>query len=1130
MNTCKRCLLVSLFLTVLLARPAWGQESSRYAIRVSRVPASGLVLVPVHASLAELGCTGGESSLAVTWNGAPVLSQFIAGQANRPAMLLIKLTPEQRTAANTGSMELATHFDGQATAPASVTDYVLERTNYSLAFRTAKLGGFPLEVTFKKTGFSTTLLRWHDRLHHTVTGSWELPNDKDPVLTVVSDGPIATVIDLTSNFYSASGQRPDTQPVSHYRFYCFKFGCEPVRVWAAYEQSPASDWPELHFMEIHADKNFDAWCNRTEAESHPMARDDQSHRSPGIMGLLAARNLLAVAGDCPAVWDGPQSSYIMPSANFCWRPWTSCAVNTAGWLTFDSLAAEEQASEVLNRLQDEMTAGYGYLHAVLSSQEQSNWQQAARDSYALYGIAKQAESDVLTMQSDDLGVVLTRFSLDSGRGLAVTQLVDRRTATPLLAGGRTPLFRLKYRAENGELKEADSLANWHEITAEPDAEGRGYTLLFTNLQSSHPATQDMQVRIELAAQAGVPGITVRCECNVPDAISIANCAIGCLDVARFGPDMKLFYPTNAGVVHDNPYDQSVTLKAGYPCGWLTMGYMAMWDQCSGVGLYTAACDPNGDVKILNASTRNDAVDLAFDYPVPNLTQGGNGFHPTGHVHWQAFQGDWYDAALIYRDWVRREATWYPELGPNGREDSPLWLRRLSLWSLVSGDIPNMPQRLKNFQEAFGVATAAHWYSWHDSPFDNDYPHFVPTEGFAEAVAEIQKNGNCFVMPYINGRLWDTRDRKMDDWQFSDQAQPYATTNEKGELIIESYGSKEEDGSDVKFAVMCPTTELWRNKVRENVLNLLNVNNTAAVYIDQIAAAEPAQCCHSDHGHPTGGGSWWVQAQGELFARIRQDMRREVEDFPLSANNAAILAQDPNALTQRMLTTECNAEPYMKYFDGYLTWHWQNENMVPAFSAVYSGAIALFGRSYAGNDSAWRMKAAESLAFGEQIGWFVDDMVNEPEKFNFIKKCVRFRDRFVEYFYRGLMARPPQLTDAVPEITEDWCWAGQPTPVTAPAVRTAAWRLDSPNDVNHESVAAEPVAAESVLVLFANSSNEEARSRVQLDLAAWRVTPDTHLLYYLPDSEGEANEVDWSVLDAEQSFPPQSVTGWEFRRR
>ena len=73
----------------------------------------------------------------------------------------------------------------------------------------------------------------------------------------------------------------------------------------------------------------------------------------------------------------------------------------------------------------------------------------------------------------------------------------------------------------------------------------------------------------------------------------------------------------------------------------------------------------------------------------------------------------------------------------------------------------------------------------------------------------------------------------------------------------------------------------------------------------------------------------------------------------------------------ILITECNGEPFVRWFDGYLSCHWQHDGQVPAFPAVYGGAIQMFGRGYLGEATkalALRMKAGQQLVFGEQIGW------------------------------------------------------------------------------------------------------------------------------------------------------------------
>ena len=147
----------------------------------------------------------------------------------------------------------------------------------------------------------------------------------------------------------------------------------------------------------------------------------------------------------------------------------------------------------------------------------------------------------------------------------------------------------------------------------------------------------------------------------------------------------------------------------------------------------------------------------------------------------------------------------------------------------------------------------------------------------------------------------------------------------------------------------------------------------------------------------------------------------------------------------VLTTECNAEPYIKLFDGYLTWHWQYDGQVPAFPAVYGGAIQMFGRAYRGGPTrelALRMKAGQQLVFGEQIGWISTSVLARPGDVAFLRQVAHVRYNLRRFFYAGQMARPPKLVGNVPQVTADWQWHGT-WPVTTDAVLTGAWELPGP---------------------------------------------------------------------------------------
>ena len=57
---------------------------------------------------------------------------------------------------------------------------------------------------------------------------------------------------------------------------------------------------------------------------------------------------------------------------------------------------------------------------------------------------------------------------------------------------------------------------------------------------------------------------------------------------------------------------------------------------------------------------------------------GNRFQLCGEAVWQLLPGDWFDACVIYRDWVRKQAKWYPAPGADGRSLRATWRRFVAI--------------------------------------------------------------------------------------------------------------------------------------------------------------------------------------------------------------------------------------------------------------------------------------------------------------------------------------------------------------------------------------------------------------------------------------------------------------------
>ena len=567
-------------------------------------------------------------------------------------------------------------------------------------------------------------------------------------------------------------------------------------------------------------------------------------------------------------------------------------------------------------------------------------------------------------------------------------------------------------------------------------------------------------------------------------------------VANLGEGGRILFPRGPGEVQQDAWQRPFGYHGSYPDNGCTMQFMAAYREgATPTGLYLAAHDPWGSTKdlILAGNPTNQTVRLGFDIPAPNMGIAGNSFSLSGDVVWQLFRGDWFDAAMIYKSWVVRESRWWPQLRDGQRRDTPRWMRELNVWAMTGGTPADCLPRVKQFQSFLNLPVGYHWYNWHQIPFDNDYPHYFPAKaGFSEGVAELQR-APVYVMPYINGRLWDTRDQGAEDWEFTRRALPAAAKRADGQPYTESYGSKETNGTPVKLAVMCPATTLWQQTVRDIVLRLLREAGTKAVYIDQIAAAAPQLCMDPAHGHPLGGGHWWNEGYWTMLEAIRRAMPRDA-----------------------MLTTECNAEPFVRWCDGYLTWHWQHDGQVPAFPAVYGGAIQMFGRAYRGGatkDLALRMKAGQQLAFGEQLGWIDPGVINEPGNGDYFRQVAQLRAKVNRYFYAGEMARPPRLADPLVKVKADWQWSGEWW-VTTDAVLTGAWRIP---------------AEKRLVLLFANVSDEPVTTTLRFDPATYGLRPGKIRLEQIEAGQTRATPESLSCpFERPITFPARSAQALELR--
>lgn len=575
---------------------------------------------------------------------------------------------------------------------------------------------------------------------------------------------------------------------------------------------------------------------------------------------------------------------------------------------------------------------------------------------------------------------------------AATSLKDTKTGKTLFAGERDIFFLVCRNLDTKEEIIVTSQSGWGNISVSGSSDAG--SVMF----SQNPLIPGVTVAVNFTGGDFLSADTRIINNN--EKLSLYKCSHPGL-YFNVNNDTFFFYPYGSGEIKNSAAVGDWHHEWSYPSYGASMQYLCFWNKKTGRGVYYGCHDlyPASKKICTHHAKDDDVFSLGAWQLLSDITTGCNSQSLCGSIKLKAYDGDWYDAALLYRDFVESQAHYCPDYGDYGKSDTPEWFKNIDCWfnHRVTDDKPFAERIIANSSQ-FRNKPAIHLYYWHQIPYDNDYPHYFPMKPHVKEELDKLHAAGIRVMPYINGRLWDTRDKGAEDYQFTSVAKPWATKDINGEVITETYASKESDGSPVKLAVMCPATTLWQDKVASIVGKLFEIGFDG-VYVDQIAAAEAKPCTDKGHKHPAGGGEWWCRAYNTMLERIVR-----------------------NKPADRMLTTECTADPFMKHLDAYLTWIWIRNDQVPAFTAVFSDKILTYGTDYRGlgnmdfrldghlDEGGVRVFAAQSFLYGIQMGWITTQLFENMPHRDFFVRLVNERETFRKYFIGGRVLRPPVITD------------------------------------------------------------------------------------------------------------------------
>ena len=277
-----------------------------------------------------------------------------------------------------------------------------------------------------------------------------------------------------------------------------------------------------------------------------------------------------------------------------------------------------------------------------------------------------------------------------------------------------------------------------------------------------------------------------------------------------------------------------------------------------------------------------------------------------------FPGDWYEAAQVYRAWALTTPRYRKRIRNNPQRETAIWL-----WN--RGGAEHVIAPAEKLARDSGVPVALDWYWWHGNPYDTNYPDFwPPREGeaqFRKAVARLNSE-NIYCQVYVNGLTWD-----VDLPDYARGGRESAVVNRDGSPHAVEFNCY----THHKLGYMCGEGSAFQARIRELVARLADCG-LPGVYLDMIGCAAVHPCYNPRHRHAPGGGTY--QARG--YRKLIADLRREHPQMRFSTEccNETFLNEFESAIILASSMERCGNEAWI--------------DCVPAFSAVYHGATALFG--------------------------------------------------------------------------------------------------------------------------------------------------------------------------------------------
>ncbi|MCC6442095.1 MAG: hypothetical protein IT210_01420 [Armatimonadetes bacterium] len=648
---------------------------------------------------------------------------------------------------------------------------------------------------------------------------------------------------------------------------------------------------------------------------------------------------------------------------------------------------------------------------------------------------------------------------------------------PAVTGGPPGLWKLAVVSSSGpgEITPAQARSFRSERLGK-----RGIKLIWSDFRAEDAGS--LTVTCEVSLRPGEPASDWRLRADGLGTLRLQEVFYPILPAIARHPEERLAVPLWMGQLSRNPRHllRGNRLQFDYP-GLTSMQCMA-WYAEGGPGLYLACDDARAYRKSFILEGGPDGQVGAWLSHLPESGSGQSCYALPYRVSVRLFQGDWFTAAEMYRAWAVRQAWAKKSRLRSGAV--PGWARSTALWVWNRGRSGEVLPPAEILQEKLGLPVSVFWHWWHGCAYDAGFPEYLPpregADSFKAALQGAHRNG-VHALIYMNQRLWSMT---AGSWK-SEGAERFAVKNRKGEITPEVYNAF----TRTPCASMCIHTAFWRSKYASLAEGALRELGADGIYMDQ--ACSSLACYDPAHGHPAGGGTYWMEG----FRKLSADIRRRL--YPRkSALAGEGVGESWLPHLDLMLSLEVSRERYAGP-DG-----WEP---IPFFQAVYHPYVIQYG-SYSSltlppYDNLWPpefapeeplrlldrkfsrqffLEQARAFVWGQQLALanFLPDHLRErPEEIGYVLGLARLRHQAMKFLAQGTFLRPPQTdaSEAEIDMSRLSIYAGQDGRLTAfrmrtPQVLAGAWR--SPDG--------------SIGIALASIADSPLEIRLTLDPAAHRL--------------------------------------------